>query len=238
MVIIASILIAFGIQAWWEERQEDAEATRILEAILREHIRNIEEIDTWEQSAILLDETIKQIAKASKPESDLSNEKFDELMSRVTFYGGPSLNFGSLENVVSGGRLAVIDDLDLRDAMARWFGFQERYRTVRDSELAYLDNQFIPYLIKSGAYLQIIKQDNSRDFDIGVLRSIPLRETVDHRKLSVDAEFLGQLAWRYLYRQDYRWVNRTFMEFAPSFKRRLENALGISSDAGEITNSE
>jgi len=122
--------------------------------------------------------------------------------------------------------------------MARWFGFQERYRTIRDSEVAYLDNQFIPYLIRSGAYLQIIKQDSSQGYDIGVLRSIPLRETVDHRKLSGDAEFLGQLAWRYLYRQDYRAANRTFMEFAPSFKRRLENALGISSDTGEITSTE
>jgi hypothetical protein len=40
ILIIVSILIAFAIDAWWEERQQRAEEARILEALRGEFQEN------------------------------------------------------------------------------------------------------------------------------------------------------------------------------------------------------
>jgi UDP-N-acetylmuramyl pentapeptide phosphotransferase/UDP-N-acetylglucosamine-1-phosphate transferase len=39
--IVASILLAFGIQAWWDERQELEEANKLLSSVLEESRQNV-----------------------------------------------------------------------------------------------------------------------------------------------------------------------------------------------------
>ena len=45
VVIVGSILLAFGIEAWWAERQERAEEQRLLQNLHEEFVETRESVD-------------------------------------------------------------------------------------------------------------------------------------------------------------------------------------------------
>jgi hypothetical protein len=47
LVIIASILVAFGIDAWWQGRQEEGDRAAVLEAVRAEAMESRRELDTF-----------------------------------------------------------------------------------------------------------------------------------------------------------------------------------------------
>lgn len=75
VAIVASILLAFTIQAWWEEQQEAEEEARLLKALEVETLANISEIENQSKFRISVSAVCDSILGAS-PEH-INAEEFD-----------------------------------------------------------------------------------------------------------------------------------------------------------------
>ena len=65
MVIVISILLAFGIEAWWDGRQERVEERQALEALARDFESAAEEID----QVLLVMDSVAIAANWTSPDS-------------------------------------------------------------------------------------------------------------------------------------------------------------------------
>jgi len=120
-VIIASILLAFGIDAWWDKRQERSEETRILQDLHAEFLENKIRLADY----VTIHEEIQEAARRiSTPDVDwrqLSPEEAQNAVFRV-FLGYTTFHpkSGVLNGVLSSGKLDLVTDDDLRSHLAGW----------------------------------------------------------------------------------------------------------------------
>jgi hypothetical protein len=124
--IVASILVAFAIDAWWDGRQLLAEEQEILIGLEEE----------FEGDARLVDQTLERSLRARgdlqrflalSPEELLSPSLALSFASAYepfirTYTVAPSVGF--LHATISSGKLAIIRDAELRAALARFDGLQ------------------------------------------------------------------------------------------------------------------
>lgn len=151
VAIVLSILLAFAIDAWWEERRErDHEAEilvgldnefRGIRTLIEDKLSQYEKMKTsigqlliahergaWEYDAVSIDLSMQWLISPTSIE-----------------FGG-----GVLDAVVSAGRLEIISDVSLRAKLAGW---QAVIDEVRDDELrnaGYIFNQILPYIARAG----------------------------------------------------------------------------------------
>jgi len=81
VAIVVSILLAFSIQAWWEERQEREDEQIILRSVLQE-LTEIEDYLPWlDQYAGAIRESAKQLLTAAVGvDQELGEREFDRLL--------------------------------------------------------------------------------------------------------------------------------------------------------------
>ena len=118
LAVLAAILVAFALDAWWDERKEQEAMYEALETVALEVERNLD----------LIDETIGynqgQVRLARRALS-MSLEELDEMTTEelLSFQGMPNYNLitfelGAITAFIEGGFLPVMDDLDLRVLLA------------------------------------------------------------------------------------------------------------------------
>jgi len=135
--IVASILFAFGIDAWWEYRIEREVEREVLANLLIEFERNRVELDrtldtlTGSQNAA---KRLLMFAGKSLTGDDnaVIEQKLDEL-----FYFTFDPPSGALESLMSAGQLNLILNTELRMRIAGWSGLVKDYKEDEE-ELDYL----------------------------------------------------------------------------------------------------
>jgi hypothetical protein len=121
VLIIVSILIAFAIDAWWDERQDRSEETRILEALRSEFQENADRLPTHiriresdAEHARVLVEQIQTVGLGGRvivtPE---------QLMS-FTVHGSFDPTRGAFDAMLQSGDLRFIESQTLRQRLVRW----------------------------------------------------------------------------------------------------------------------
>ena len=153
--IVVSILLAFSIEAWWEQRSQQAEARSYIEAMRTELIANrealIEELEIlrgWmEESEIYLNTVVSPDASPS----------YDEVREMV-WKTGPArttpLARAAFDDLISSGGFQVIDSAELRRALADYArsldGDASEQEDVRD-----FFNQFVyPYHVGQASFAE------------------------------------------------------------------------------------
>ena len=149
VAIVASILLAFAIDTWWEDLKdaelesgylvsirEDFEANR---ALLERSIARYENIirsmtALLEQSAL------------SEPNLEVTelNQKFSLIQSMPTFFRITR----TYENLTGSGNLNVIQSGKLKNALADYYANAERILLVQESHEMELVQTFQPYIIE------------------------------------------------------------------------------------------
>lgn len=139
VVIIASILLAFGIEAAWEQRKESArlqEALLGLEGVLSEQLVLIDQaaeaIEERERGLILL-----LTANADRP-PELAPDALMLLLEGIHRPTVFNLNGEELISLLEAEALQGLDDPALRTATARWRG---RWQIVLDRHESLYEHQ-------------------------------------------------------------------------------------------------
>ena len=116
--IVLSILVAFAIDAWWDERQERAEEREVLESLYVEFKVNLD----GAASAISIQErTIQNVATLMELRQDEilalpMGEVTDIVNSLATPYTFDPVR-GSVDALYSSGKLGILRDRELREAL-------------------------------------------------------------------------------------------------------------------------
>ncbi len=120
-VIVGSILLAFGIDAWWEERQERKEERVALEALRQEFVNNIEVLRDTQRIHVDLAETADRLNElllnAALGETI---QVADSLLYVLIVYRTPDVAMGTLNTLLASGRIGIIHDRVIQQALAGW----------------------------------------------------------------------------------------------------------------------
>lgn len=119
VVIVGSILLAFGIDAAWDGMQERSEETRLL-ASLAEDFRT----SRLEAESVIshYEETDRLLSRLqSLSDAELRSDAPDSITAMVNALASPRTfdpTLGTLEALISAGKMNVLSDPELREALA------------------------------------------------------------------------------------------------------------------------
>jgi hypothetical protein len=150
-ILVAGILIAFGLDAWWDNSLERSEVEAELAGVLAELSLNedlVEQYLRWhDRSRAATDELLRLL----REEGSGSVAVPDSIVWGVGFTPTFDPRKGAMDALLSSGRLALIGDPELRSAIA---GFGGQLSDARDEEIRareYVDLQLGTVLHRSGA---------------------------------------------------------------------------------------
>jgi hypothetical protein len=183
--IVVSILLAFAIQAWWEDRQEREDERVILLSILEE-LTTVEEYIPWlDQYAGAMRESAKQLlAAAVDVNQELEEREFDRLLGDLTWYiPVKDLDVRELDSLVFSNDLSLIQNTDLRHKLKNWAWSNDEMKQRLQHHQDFLDITFRPFLEENTSLQQIYHAANQMPgFPENTFpqHTIELREIVDH----------------------------------------------------------
>ncbi len=150
VVIVASILLAFGIEAWWDGRQERVEERQALEALARDFESAAEEID---QVALVMDSVAiaaNIILGWTGPSADSRHaDSLALLMPSITRVGSFQPPLGTLQALLGSGDLRLIRNDSLRAALASFPSRLAQVSTTEGYGADVLFGELHPYLNQS-----------------------------------------------------------------------------------------
>ncbi|HSG48850.1 MAG TPA: hypothetical protein VLA43_13610 [Longimicrobiales bacterium] len=218
IAIVASILLAFAIDAWWDEWQEAREAREIL-VDLREEFRAVgAELAVREGEWQAAEASMARLLRAADAGEAPPPAVMDTLLHHLTWTSTFDPGSGALEALLSSGRLEWIEDLELRTALAGWPGVIEEIRDNEEMGREFVTLVLEPYLARQGVPLsRVLLMD--REWPVPSVRDPEAAEA--YRRLMADPEFHAHVAYR------YSWVNvDEYQEGAASLARLMERLEG------------
>ncbi len=118
--IVASILLAFSIDAWWDSVQDRAEEREILSLLRAEFTANQKVLARTAGIHRLNLDAMREIISASEADNSVGGESLDALFRQAG--GTPHYNpaTGALAATISSGRIDLIRNIELRNRLAGW----------------------------------------------------------------------------------------------------------------------
>jgi hypothetical protein len=158
VVIVASILLAFAIDAWWQDREDRQREVILLEALLGEFER-LQTIQAYDEryygsqkaSAIRLVEIGMGVGASA------TGREIDELLAELWWWPS-SMEWRSaeLDSITSSGDLTLISDDILRRNVGGWPVRLDLVRDVIDRDHDFFRNRFMPTVSKHFSLQRII----------------------------------------------------------------------------------
>jgi len=190
IVIVASILVAFAIDAFWARYQESRVEERILlelhdefESSRERILGSIAELDrSLSASATLLN----HLGPAT---ADLSREAAEDLLGEILWGNTLEVPSSVLDSTVASGQLRLITNNRLRKALSDWPSLVADVRENHDWHRQATDEAFVPYIAKFIAVRTAVVSS-------GYLESNRSTFNLDPAPLQRDPVFEGLLSWR------------------------------------------
>jgi len=221
--IVVSILLAFSIEAWWDNYQDRSEEQGILLGLKSEFEQNLAfiEIELSYRNAVI--ESILKIFDASVAQTSIESEILDELIGDVTWWQNIEYSRGAIDGLLQSGGLSLIENEDLRRVLA---SMPSRYDSTTRSELndQYTTlNVITPFLNTHASLSQIANTMAKGRPGTGQSSTPPVYpagEPQDHTALLRDPEFLGILVQEH-------WNHSEAIKAYDSLKAALENGVRL-----------
>jgi len=119
VLIVFGILVALGLQGWWENRVERHDLRNYLVALEQEAEYNDAEIDRYlvEYGELLarIDKVFALLADTSR---DGLPEDFQQMLGELYWIRRPNLTLNAYDDMVNSGSLRLVDNRDLRQSIA------------------------------------------------------------------------------------------------------------------------
>ena len=162
--IVVSILLAFWIDAWWEDRRDSREEFVILSSLLDEFQliqQNLQQLDIYH--AAIQDSARVLLASSVGPDQPLSDRDIDRLLADLIWFTTPDwLLTPELNSLVSSGDLSVVSNSELRRDLGKLPTTLDGIRNLMQKELDFYTNEFMPYLTENSFLEQVFNADDYR----------------------------------------------------------------------------
>lgn len=157
VVVVAGVLIALALNAWWQSRQQAHEEQRLLVALLDEFTANQDRL-----AAILAFHTdVKDAARtllavSADPNDPVSADSVDQLLADVTWWSSyTTLESTVLDAAVQDGQLSLIRTDSLRRLLGTWRSEAASAATQSNQEYAHYAGKWLPALQAEADLAQI-----------------------------------------------------------------------------------
>ncbi len=128
VVIVGSILLAFGIEAWWDGVQEREEEQILLADFVEEFEANRTSLDFTTNRHREKAATLRTLIREAGPSAEgIASDSLNSLASAALLTQLFDSHRGVMERALSGNGLAVIEDSDLRTQLAGFWNRSTNY---------------------------------------------------------------------------------------------------------------
>jgi hypothetical protein len=220
--IVASILLAFSIEAWWADRQEHEEERRILLALKADFEGNLVQI---EEQLAYRHESISSVMRMFEVSAGLTTlepAEIDKLLGDVLWAGWADFSTGAMESLMQGGKLSIIENEQLRQNLAALRYWYANVAKMEDFEMGRMDRDIYPFLYDNSYLPQIVNTTEGLP-GVGLNPNpsqLPTGVVWNHSELLDNPKFLGMLAIERGDHNDAIWVYG-------ELKGRIERAIQI-----------
>jgi hypothetical protein len=187
VVIVASILLAFWIDAWWDGRKDKLEEKEILIGLEIEFVDLAERLDRWTEYNRTGVELIGEYLSDAVSGMDLND-------IQRTFFYARIVNVldqgGAIDALLASGRLEKITDREIRARLLMWPDWLEDIHTNDLSARSFSTQEIQRFLIGNGHPQTTCPSENYSDC------SDPEELLVSLRQLAQDLEFRAMLMVR------------------------------------------
>lgn len=209
-LIVASILLAFAIDAAWDRRRESIETRELLTGLDGEFRFQRSELvrfrDRWAGVRSSTERLLELTGSTDLPPALVFDSLMLDVLNPATF----DPRTGTLQAATGSGQLGLIGSRELRDKLAAWDGVVAE---VRDNEVAmreFLLSTLVPYLAEAGAPLE---RSWSLLANVGLegetygARAWPGEMLSDAEASDVYRRLLADRTFRTLVAARYTWLN-------------------------------
>lgn len=202
MVIVASILMAFAIDAAWDARRERAEEARTVFG-LEEEFRAY--VETLEQSVAQSNVTLRRLGFLFSGSEDVPIDSLDAAFWELLYAPTWDRGSGARDALVASGQLELLRSEALRVSLAEWQGIKDELLDNQLSVRTYVLETLVPFLSAEGIPLaRIVPYRFDPDVPIESRAAVGPRqrsaevEAVYRRTIS-NPEFQALLSYRYFW---------------------------------------
>ena len=222
--IVGSILLAFAIDAWWEDSQSEQQEAQILEALLEDLVTKRDRLESQRTRISKIRASANSLLQASAEGNDsLDSRSIDNLIGDICVINQPaSWSFPLLRSIVEGGQLVVISNIELRTMLVDWHESFALVQAAVARDLAFYDVHLIPFLNANVSMPQILnasrqKPGSSYKFD----QEFSLKVRTDHTDLLTSKEFQGLVSRRSIL------LNDILLRISPDFGADLDTFIEV-----------
>ena len=222
--IVGSILLAFAIDAWWEDSQSEQQEAQILEALLEDLVTKRDRLESQRTRISKIRASANSLLQASAEGNDsLDSRSIDKLIGDICVINQPaSWSFPLLRSIVEGGQLVVISNIELRTMLVDWHESFALVQAAVARDLAFYDVHLIPFLNANVSMPQILnasrqKPGSSYKFD----QEFSLKVRTDHTDLLTSKEFQGLVSRRSIL------LNDILLRISPDFGADLDTFIEV-----------
>ena len=147
VVIIASILLAFGIDAWWEGRDEARREQRHLAALFAEFEQNaalLQEAREYYEARYMDALRLLEAVDGSVLEAD--DPKLESALGGLLASRSFHLESGAHDALLNSGELDLIRDERLRNRLAAWPSYVVEWAEEQEAVFTYVGETIAPFL--------------------------------------------------------------------------------------------
>lgn len=201
IAVVLSILLAFTIDAWWQNLQRKDDEQIILQSLHDDLVEKRKLVDyNIEYTKAILDSTKLLINAATDSDLKSNPEKIDRLLGDTWWYHDPSeWNSAPLNSLISGGDISSISNARLLQKLSllqvRFDALSNQYKNDEN----FLHNVYVPFLISKIDLAQIA---NAHEHSPGhpesayVFPDLLVSDRYDHSKVLSDIELRNMLVVR------------------------------------------
>ncbi len=122
IVIVGSILLAFGLQAWWEGRQEREEERALLASLLDEFEFNRQVLGETANNHRGSSNGLEGLLRLPPGRLSISGDSIARLFRAAQITPHYNASNGAMTATIGSGRIGLISNTALRDQLAGWDG--------------------------------------------------------------------------------------------------------------------
>ncbi len=169
--IVVSILLAFAIDAWWQQRQELAADNARLRSVHEELATHKSLLsEAIEAHQISVENGVKLLGIISRGEKAADTKEISRLLDGLVNFYQINAPFGSLETAVASGAIARMRDTALASSLASWPTAIEDLLEEERAGGEQVAFQFLPHLAArmplGEAYRMRLEVPQARGFDV------------------------------------------------------------------------
>jgi hypothetical protein len=197
--VVASILLAFAIDAWWGSRVENEQKNTMLRAIrgdLASFSSGLEGLRVYREAS--RSSVMVLLGAMASGQYDDTEKTLDHRLGDLTWFSTTPERSRPLEALIQGGGLDAVENPQLRTALIEYPYWLEQMHSVTSQDLATYNEVVVPFLSRNASLPQIsnASYEHGRPGDgygADPEAKVPLGKTVDHSYLLGNREFAGLL---------------------------------------------